>query len=81
MLDYSKVVELIKKELPSATQEEIDYMISTIPSSMPYPVVKSMIKLTKHLIDNPAKRKLLKSQFNSQKLTAGENIPQDVETE
>lgn len=60
MLDYSKVVQLIKKELPSATQEEIDQMISTIPSSMPYLAVKAMIKLTKHLIDNPAKRKLLK---------------------
>lgn len=74
MLDYSKVVELIKKELPSATQEEIDYMISTIPSSMPYSAVKAMVKLTKHLIDNPAKRKLLKLQTN-------QTVPQDVETE
>lgn len=74
MLDYSKVVQLIKKELPSATQEEIDYMISTIPSSMPYPAVKAMIKLTKHLIDNPAKRKLLKLQTK-------QNVQEDVETE
>lgn len=74
MLDYSKVVELIKKELPSATQEDIDYMISTIPTSMPYPAVKAMIKLTKHLVDNPAKRKLLKLQTK-------QNVPQDVETE
>lgn len=74
MLDYSKLVELIKKELPSATQEEIDYMISTIPSSMPYSAVKSMVKLTKHLIDNPAKRKLLKLQTK-------QNVQQDVETE
>lgn len=74
MLDYSKVVELIKKELPSATQEEIDYMISTIPSSMPYPAVKVMIKFTKHLIDNPAKRKLLKLQTK-------QNVQEDVETE
>lgn len=74
MLDYSKVVELIKKELPSATQEEIDYMISTIPSSMPYSAVKAMVKLTKHLIDNPAKRKLLK-------LKQSENVPENVEQE
>lgn len=74
MLDYSKVVELIKKELPSATDEEIDYMISTIPSSMPFPAVKAMIKLTKHLVDNPAKRKLLKLQ-------AEQNVREDVETE
>ena len=74
MLDYSKVVELIRKELPSVTQEEIDYMISTIPSSMPYPAVKAMIKLTKHLVDNPAKRKLLKLQTE-------QNIQQDIETE
>ena len=74
MLDYSKVVELIKKEIPSATQEEIDYMISTIPSSTPYSVVKAMVKLTKHLIDNPAKRKLLNLQTK-------QNVQQDVETE
>lgn len=74
MLDYSKVVQLIKKELPSATQEEIDYMISTIPSSMPYPAVKAMIKLTKHLIDNPAKGKFLKLQTK-------QNVQEDVEAE
>lgn len=74
MLDYSKVVELIKKEFPSATQEEIDYMISTIPSSMPYSAVKAMVKLTKHLIDNPAKRKLLK-------LKQSENVHENVEQE
>ena len=74
MLDYSKVVELINKELPSATQEEIDYMISTIPSSMPFQAVKALVKMTKHLIDNPAKRKLLK-------LKTKQNVQSDVESE
>ena len=77
MLDYSKVVALIKKELPSATDEEIDYMISTIPANTPYILVKNLVKLTKHLVDNPAKRKLLCSQ----KLKLEENVPQDVEIE
>lgn len=77
MLDYSKVVALIKKELPSVTDEEIDYMISTIPPSTPYHLVKGMVKLTKHLVNNPAKRKLL----HSQKLKLEENVPQDVEIE
>lgn len=72
MLDYSKVVQLIKKELPSATDEEIDYMISTIPTNMPYPAVKVMIKLTKHLVDNPAKRELLK------KLDTKQTVQQDA---
>ena len=77
MLDYSKVVALIKKELPSATDEDIDYMISTIPPSTSYALVKTMVQLTKHLIDNPAKRKLLRSQ----KLKPEQNVLEDVETE
>lgn len=74
MLDFSKVVTLIKKELPSSTDEQIDYMISTIPPSTPYILVKNLVKLTKHLVDNPAKRKLLRSQ----KLKLEENVPKDV---
>lgn len=77
MLDYSKVVQLIKKELPSATQEEIDYMISIIPSGMPYPAVKAMVKLTKHLIDNPAKRKLLKLKMKQTVLQDASSGTQD----
>ena len=73
MLDYSKVVQLLKKEFPQITQEEIDYMISTIPSSMPYPAVKAMVKLTKHLIDNPAKRKLLTKKSADEQIPAFKN--------
>ena len=67
MLDYSKVVQLLKKEFPSITQEEIDYMIGTLPSSMPFLAVKSLVKMTKHLQDNPAKRKLLQIQTKNNK--------------
>lgn len=62
MLDFYKVKQLLKKEFPDITQEEIDEMISQIPPSMPYAGVKSLIKITKHLKDNPAKMKLLKLQ-------------------
>ena len=62
MCDYAKVVEILKKEFPSITQDEIDEMISQIPPEMPTQVAKSMIKLTKHLVNNPAKRKLLKAK-------------------
>ena len=73
MLDYSKVVQLLKKEFPSITQEEIDYMISTLPSNMPFPAVKALVKMTKHLQDNPAKRKLLRIHIK-------QNVQQNVET-
>ena len=62
MLDFYKVKQLLTKEFPDITQEEIDEMISQIPPSMPYAAVKSLIKITKHLKDNPAKMKLLKLQ-------------------
>ena len=62
MLDFYKVKQLLKKEFPDITQEEIDEMISQIPPSMPYAGVKSLVKIIKHLKDNPAKMKLLKLQ-------------------
>lgn len=65
MLDFYKVKQLLKKEFPDITQEEIDEMISQLPPSMPYPAVKALVKLTKHLKDNPGKRKLLKLQTKS----------------
>ena len=52
MLDYSKVEQLLKKEFPSSTQDEIDYVISTLPANMPYPVVKALVKIAKHRVKN-----------------------------
>ena len=74
MLDYSKVVQLLKREFPSITQEEIDYMISTLPANMPYSAVKALVKMTKHLQNNPAKMKLLKLQIK-------QNVQQNVKIE
>lgn len=61
MPNYPKIVAMLKKEFPNITSEEIDDMISKIPPNMPTVAIKGMIKMTKHLIDNPAKRKLLKT--------------------
>lgn len=47
MLDYSKVTQLIKKEFPSLTQEEIDHWISILPSNLPYSSVKVLVRVTK----------------------------------
>lgn len=61
MPNYPKIVAMLKKEFPNITSEEIDDMISKIPPNMPTVAIKGMIKMTKHLIDNTAKRKLLKT--------------------
>lgn len=47
MLDYSKVTQLFKKEFPSITQDEIDYLISILPLNVPYPSVKALVRVTK----------------------------------
>lgn len=61
MPNYPKIVAMIKKEFPDIKPEEIDDMIAKVPPNMPTVAIKGLIKMTKHLIDNPAKRKLLKS--------------------
>lgn len=61
MPNYPKIVAMLKKEFPNITSEEIDDMIAKIPPNMPTVAIKGLIKMTKYLIDNPAKRKLLKN--------------------
>ena len=67
MLDYSKVFELLKKEFPDISQQEIDDMILQIPADMPLYAVKAVVKITKQVHNNPAKAKLLQKM---QKKTA-----------
>lgn len=61
MLNYAKVVVMLKKEFPDITSEEIDEMISQIPSNTPTPIVKSLIKLTKICHKDPEKFQMLKN--------------------
>lgn len=53
MVKYEKVVELLKKEFPEITQNEIDEMISQIPMHLPMPLVLLAIKATKLKMQSP----------------------------
>ena len=74
-MNYPKLVIKLKNAFPDITQEELDDMISKVPSNLPTVMIDSVIALTKATMKDPKKLEELK------KMNPLDHIPKKMKGE